>query len=273
MIIPTTIVVARRESSSSSDPAADGSSTGGPRNLIIISTVLGSALLLATVLTLLLLWSRKRQRRRAEYREARLRDPTLTWDDYERRRKLRRSMLMWEEEVQRDIILRKTLQSRTSFNTSQSQLRTARTRTPPSPTATAHTTHTTHATRTTHTRTQRQPKRMRSQSWHPSTVRAGTNSASFPEMTENEHRDGFVQEWRDIEASLDMTWQILTGKRHPSTDDTRRHLLRDSSDEPLARPPTALLKQPSLWAHPAFRGLVRTGPKHSSLPATISGTS
>ncbi|KAK8121190.1 hypothetical protein PG999_005310 [Apiospora kogelbergensis] len=233
MIIPATI--ARRSSSPPTD--------SHQKNLIIISTVLGSALILAIVLTAVLLWSRKRARKLASYREACLRDPNLTWDDYERRRKLSRSILIWEEEVQRDIILRKTLQSRTSFS-----IHTKPT-TPPSPPAT------------------RQPKRMRSRSWHPSTYQLDT--PDYPEMSE-EHREGFVQEWRDIEASLEQTWQILTGKRHPSTDDGRRPLLgRGSSDEPPTRPPTALLRQPSLWAHPAFRGLVRSNTKHSSLPATV----
>ncbi|KAK8068923.1 hypothetical protein PG994_005539 [Apiospora phragmitis] len=123
---------------------------------MIISTVLGSALILAIILTALLLWSRKRQRKWADYREACLRDPNLTWDDYERRRKLSRSILIWEEEVQRDIILRKTLQSRTSLNTTRTQPRT-----PTSATTT------------------RQPKRMRSQSWHPSTTKRETSS-SYP---------------------------------------------------------------------------------------------
>ncbi|KAK8044480.1 hypothetical protein PG993_004504 [Apiospora rasikravindrae] len=239
MILPTPVLARDSSSSSSSSPAVDGDSAGpdSRRNLIIISTVLGSALIFATILTFLLLWSRKRQRRLAEYREARLRDPHLTWDDYERRRKLRRSILMWEEEVQRDIILRKTLQSRTSFNTSQSRLRTG---TPPS----THTTQTRQQQPTT-----RQPKKMRSQSWHPSTVRAGTSSTIFPEMTE-EHRDGFVQEWRDIEASLEQTWQILTGKRHPSTDDTRRPLLRGERGRAAraaadGAPPTAFALGPS----------------------------
>ncbi|KAK7975466.1 hypothetical protein PG989_013929 [Apiospora arundinis] len=215
--------------------------TDSRQNLIIISTVLGSALILAIILTVALLWSRKRQRKLAGYREACMRDPNLTWDDYERRRKLSRSILIWEEEVQRDIILRKTLQSRTSFTTTHTKPTT-----PPSS-----------ATRL--------PRRMRSQSWHPSTFQSET--PNYLEMSE-EHRDGFVQEWRDIEASLEQTWQILTGKRHPSTDDGRP-LLRNSSDQPPTRPPTALLRQPSLWAHPAFRGLVRTNTKHSSLPATV----
>lgn len=242
MIIPTAAVNVRQRDDST--PGPDTSR----RNLIIISTGLGSALILATVLTGLLLWSRKRQRKLAGYREACLRDPNLTWDDYERRRKLSRSILIWEEEVQRDIILRKTLQSRTSLNTQP--------RTPQS------------AANTNTTRT-RQIKRMRSQSWHPSTCTKPEASNYYLEATADEHRDGFVQEWRDIEASLEQTWQILTGKRHPSTDDGRRPLLRGSLDEAPTRPPTALLRQPSLWAHPAFRGLVRSGTKHSSLPATV----
>lgn len=257
MIIPITSAVRPRDDSSSS---SSSSGTDGRRNLIIISTVLGSALILASVLTGLLLWSRRRQRKLAGYREACLRDPNLTWDDYERRRKLSRSILIWEEEVQRDIILRKTLQSRTSLHTNPAGA--TQPRTPPFAAAAANTDGKASKTNT------RQPRRMRSQSWHPSMTKPETSSYYLEPMTD-EHRDGFVQEWRDIEASLEQTWQILTGKRHPAPDDGRRPLLRGSLDEAPTRPPTALLRQPSLWAHPAFRGLVRSSTKHSSLPATV----
>ncbi|KAK7931268.1 hypothetical protein PG985_001980 [Apiospora marii] len=254
MIIPTAGLRPRDASSSGTDSR---------RNLIIISTVLGSALILASILTALLLWSRRRQRKLAGYREACLRDPNLTWDDYERRRKLSRSILIWEEEVQRDIILRKTLQSRTSLTTNPTTAQQPRT-----PQSAAN--DKTNNTKTTNT--SRQPRRMRSRSWHPSmTTKPETSDYYLEPTAADEHRDGFVQEWRDIEASLEQTWQILTGKRHPSTDSGRRPLLRRQSldEEAPTRPPTALLRQPSLWAHPAFRGLVRSSTKHSSLPATV----
>ncbi|KAK7991559.1 Transcription initiation factor IIB [Apiospora saccharicola] len=187
MIIPTSssLVRQRREDDSSTSTSTTGpdnnnNNNNSRRNLIIISTVLGSALILAVVLTGLLLWSRKRQRKLAGYREACLRDPNLTWDDYERRRKLSRSILIWEEEVQRDIILRKTLQSRTSLNTPQ----------PRTPQSTAANTNNTTTTTTT-----RQIKRMHPQSWHPSTYTKPEQSGFYLEPTADEHRDGFVQEW------------------------------------------------------------------------------
>ncbi|KAK8097802.1 uncharacterized protein PG998_013288 [Apiospora kogelbergensis] len=233
MIIPATI--ARRSSSSPTD--------SHQKNLIIISTVLGSALILAIVLTAVLLWSRKRARKLASYREACLRDPNLTWDDYERRRKLSRSILIWEEEVQRDIILRKTLQSRTSFS-----IHTKPT-TPPSPPRHAAAEENAVPVVAPQHLPARHARLSRDVRGAPGRVRPGV--------------EGYRGLLRTDLADPD-------GQATP-VDRRRKEALtrKGSSDEPPTRPPTALLRQPSLWAHPAFRGLVRSNTKHSSLPATV----
>lgn len=275
----TTTTTSYATPSTAAAPTTTNDNNNNTRTLIITTAVLGGALLLLVLAIVMFFLCRRRRRQKAtqqHYQEARARDPTLTWDDYHRRQKLTHSRLFLEEELQRDMMIRKSLQSRTSVNTA-GVVPAARPPLPPSALS-------------------KKPRRMRSRSWHagqtmshdepapqrplPSADPASPSSSASPEMLE-EHREGFRQEWRDIEASLEQTWEILTGKRHPSLDDARAPLIRGSpgggvphgagaaaddtaSSFAPSRPPTVRLKTPPLFRiHPAFR----RASKHASLPA------
>ncbi|KAI0891093.1 hypothetical protein F4806DRAFT_338052 [Annulohypoxylon nitens] len=62
---------------------------------------------------------RRRQAAIREFEAARLRDPTLTWEVYARRRRFTHSRLLLEQELLRSTIIRKSQQSRTSVINNQ----------------------------------------------------------------------------------------------------------------------------------------------------------
>ncbi|KAI1086187.1 hypothetical protein F5B19DRAFT_181945 [Rostrohypoxylon terebratum] len=62
---------------------------------------------------------RRRQAALREFEAARLRDPALTWDVYARRRRFTHSRLLFEQELLRSTIIRKSQQSRTSVVNNQ----------------------------------------------------------------------------------------------------------------------------------------------------------
>ncbi|OTB07672.1 hypothetical protein M426DRAFT_317970 [Hypoxylon sp. CI-4A] len=81
---------------------------------IIIATSIAAGIVLIVILTLAYFALRRRRRRVTlrGFETARIRDPTLTWEEYVRRRRYTRSRLLLEEELQRVTIIRKSLQSR-----------------------------------------------------------------------------------------------------------------------------------------------------------------
>lgn len=101
----------------SSSPVA-----GTPENyipLFVVIAVLGLALLIMVGMIVYTI-ARRRRRRRSEAAEdflsARRRDPSLTWEEYERSRKLTQSTVMLEEERVRVAMIDKSLRSRVSVD-------------------------------------------------------------------------------------------------------------------------------------------------------------
>jgi hypothetical protein len=211
----------------------------GSQTLIVAITVaVGVAIIISTILVGLRVVERRRKAQR-RFKEARLRDPTLTWDEHDRRCKLTRSRLMVEEEMQRKKIIRKTQQSRASDRIDPGQAL--------------------HVTPNKLTR----PARSRSKTWH------GRAKASDPDVevgpAEMEER---CLDWGSAEAHVLRTFQVLNGKKHPSHRPPRSE---DDGDVPR-RPPTVRLKTPPLFSHPMFRSSNSDPPKHLSLPTELIRT-
>jgi hypothetical protein len=82
----------------------------GSRPTIALSTALSTAAALTALVAALVVVALVRRHRL--YREARQRDPALTWREYARRHRLTRSRLFHEDEVRRADIIRKSLLSR-----------------------------------------------------------------------------------------------------------------------------------------------------------------
>ncbi|KAK1985691.1 hypothetical protein LZ30DRAFT_707762 [Colletotrichum cereale] len=237
------------QSSSSTDPVADDFNTTTPgttntRTLIIISAVLGTAFFLAIAVAAYFVVTRRRKRQFAEdYKNACLRDPDLTWEEYTRRTKLTQSRIILAEEELRDTIIRKSLQNRTSITVNTvapGSPGSPDTEPPVSP-----------------------PARTRSRMWH-----GRSRSKSSIEAEEGEGLLMSVRgDWIEHEARVEKTWQLLH-KKYP----TRRVTLpvEEDSGGPV-RPPTIRLKTPPLLSHPMFRGWNAEGPvRHSSLPTELA---
>ncbi|KAI2465730.1 hypothetical protein F4781DRAFT_408089 [Annulohypoxylon bovei var. microspora] len=97
--------------------AATDVSSGGRIVWIIISisSILGAAVIITLALVGHAILRRRRKAAFRAFEAARLRDPTLTWEVYVQRRRLTHSRLLFEEELQRSTIIRKSQQSRTSI--------------------------------------------------------------------------------------------------------------------------------------------------------------
>lgn len=158
-------------------PRDDSPGHGGSQTLTIaISVGVGVAIVVSATLVGLQVLSRRRKTKR-RFKEARLRDPSLTWDEHDRRCKLTRSRLVVEEEMQRHKIIRKTQQSRASD------------RKEPAPT---------------------RPSRSRSKTWHGRAKSNDTDVEVGPELEER------CIDWGSAEAHVLRTFQVLNGKKHPS---------------------------------------------------------
>ncbi|KZL64926.1 hypothetical protein CI238_07089 [Colletotrichum incanum] len=237
---------AKTVSSSLADPvAADftGPAPGAPitQTFIIISTVLGAAFFLAVAIAAYFIITRRRKRQFAEdYKNACLRDPDLTWEEYTRRTKLSQSRIMLAEEELRNTIIRKSLQNRTSITVVPVASGSPETDTPVSP-----------------------PARTRSKTWH---VRNRSKTS-----IDAEEGEGLLMalrgDWTEHEARVERTWQLLH-KKYP----TRRVTLpvEEESGGPI-RPPTIRLKTPPLFSHPMFRGWnAESSARHTSLPTELA---
>ncbi|KAI1390341.1 uncharacterized protein F4822DRAFT_233278 [Hypoxylon trugodes] len=106
-------IISTRNPSSSSANLSSGKRI--IKIIISVSTVVGVALVIVFAIACYAILRRRRQASLLAFQAARLRDPTLTWEEHARRRRFTNSRLLFEEEVQRSTIIRKSLQSRTSL--------------------------------------------------------------------------------------------------------------------------------------------------------------
>ncbi|TKW49663.1 hypothetical protein CTA1_1156 [Colletotrichum tanaceti] len=263
-------------SSAPADPVAADFTAPAPgapstQTLIILSTVLGAALLLAVALAAYFFIVRRRRRRKQQsaedFKDACLRDPDLTWDEYARRTRLTRSRILLAEEELRDTIIRKSLQDRASSVTVDPVVAAAAAASaaaasaasgpdsPGSPDAAPVS----------------PPPRTRTRTWH------GRNRSKT--SIDAEEGEGLLMalrggDWTEHEARVERTWQLLH-KKYP----TRRVTLpveeegegvRESGGG-LVRPPTIRLKTPPLLSHPMFRGWrpENSAVRHTSLPTEL----
>lgn len=207
------------------------SGQSGSHTLIVaISVGAGVAIVISAILVGLKIVERRCKSKR-RFKEAQSRDPTLTWDEHDRRCKLTRSRLMVEEEMQRHKIIRKTQQSRASNRIDPDQAGNKWTR----------------------------PTRSRSKTWNGRAKSNHTDIETGPQMGER------CLDWGSAEAHVLRTFQVLNGKKHPSHSPQRSE---DDGNVPR-RPPTIRLKTPPLFSHPMFRSSDSDPPKHLSLPTEL----
>lgn len=208
-----------------------------------VSTLAGGAV----VLTALLLALRQLQRRRKsskQFEQACLRDPSLIWDEYERRGRLTRSRLIFEDEIQRSIMIRKCQQSRASDCKDDAPgVQEAVTR----------------------------PTRSRYRNWHGRSKSEDCDATDVEQDVEQGH--GLPREnaadWESAEASVDRTWQLL--HRHKPPPYRNRLFWNENGKAACQRLPAVRPKTPPLLSHPLFRsGDVHYGPRHISLPTELT---
>lgn len=245
---------------------------GRARLIWIISIIVGATVIAITILVTFLLVRHRRRRGNRHFKEACLRDPGLTWEEYERRGRLTRSRLLFEEEIQRSNMIRKSQQSRTSdrkegdFSAVSSEQELAQMPRSPS----------------------------RSKSWHGrsrSALAAPVSALNDDVEAGGEHGDGVVlarevvADWNSVHASVEQTWQILHGRKLPTLasraaatgqwwNDNHNNDNNSSSsnnqDDP-SRLPTVRLKTPPLLSHPIFRdGNTQHQSRHMSLPTELT---
>lgn len=231
------------------------------RIILIVSIVAGATIILTiTLATLFVFYSRRKMTRR--FREACSRDPHLSWDEYERRGRLTRSRRLFEDELQRSNMIRKSQQSRASDCKDGVAAAAATTTTvaqgfvPP-------------------------PFRSRIRTWNGRSISSRRRGELDTEEAE-EGRDvlGAMQpattptDWGSAEASVERTWQLLRGRKSPTSPPGGRGLLWSEDDEDAPRrPPTVRLKTPPLLSHPLFTdgNARRHGrPRHMSLPTELT---
>lgn len=251
------------------------------RLIWIISITVGATVVAMTMLVIFHLVRHRRRRENKHFRQACLRDPSLTREEYERKGRLTRSRLLFEEEIQRSNMIRKSQQSRTSDRKHGSAVSSEQELVMPC-------------------RLQRSPSR--SQSWHGrsrSTAQARPApdgegcSPSDVERGEGDFgHDGIapardvqvLADWNSVHASVERTWQLLHGRYRPALaprtaaaaatgqsrgDNDDNNTPRDQ--DALPRPPTVRLKTPPLLSHPIFRdGNAAHRSKHMSLPTELT---
>lgn len=237
--------------------------------ILVIPALLGTLVVLG--LTFIAIGIAKRERKiKKRFSQARLRDPGLTRDEFERRGNLTRSRLLHEEELLRDAIIRKTQQDRDSGSKEAvAQEDQEHQHGPQDEEAAA-------AVR---------PTRTRSKTWHGRTRGLDVIDMDVEDGRQLLHEHEVETDWGSAQANVERTWQLLHGKKYPP-------LALDGSRSPSPpppggggevdggggdgtaprRPPTVRLKTPPLLAHPVFKGpsagLVLP-PKHLSLPAEL----
>ncbi|ROV94424.1 hypothetical protein VSDG_05912 [Cytospora chrysosperma] len=213
----------------------DGDPNRSPSRLlvIILPVVLGTLVVLTLTLISFGIMKRRRKIKR-HFHHARLRDPSLTWEEFERRGNLTRSRLLFEEELLRNAIIRKTQQNRESGSKESVPTDVVR------------------------------PTRSRSKTWHG---RTRNQDIEIEDGRQLLHQTG--TDWGSAQANVERTWQLLHGKKCPPLGGNRS--LWDEDDEGAPqRPPTVRLKTPPLLSHPVFKGSPgQVPPKHLSLPTEL----
>lgn len=205
-------------------------------NLILIVCVVAGTTVVFSVTFVSLYLLRRRQRTKKHFQEACMRDPGLTWDEYERRGRLTRSRLLFEEEIQRNIMIRKSQQSRTSDYNDIAVVE------------------------------ETQPTCSRSRTWHG----RSRSKERDVEVGKPISRDT-VLDWGSAEASLERVRQLLHGKRS-SSPVGHGPLRGEGCENALRRLPTLRPKTPPLLSHPLFRNGVahmHTRSRHMSLPVEL----
>lgn len=213
---------------------------GGPnrsRNrllVIILPIVLGTLVVLTLTLIGIGIMKRRRKIKR-HFNQAQLRDPSLTWEEFERRGNLTRSRLIFEEELLRNAMIRKTQQSRESGSKENLP-----------------------------TNLLVRPSRSRSKTWHGRTKKQEIEIEDGRQLLQETGAD-----WSSAQANVERTWQLLHGKKYPSLGGNRSPWDEEDEDAPQ-RPPTVRLKTPPLLSHPVFQGSPgQLPPKHLSLPTEL----
>lgn len=207
-------------------------------NLKVIWTVstIAGGVVVVTALLVALRQIRRRRKSGKDFEKACSRDPSLTWGEYIRKGRLTRSRLMFEEEVQRSVMIRKCQQSRTSDY--QETITGVERLTP--------------------------PPRCRSKTWHDNS-RSSEWEGSDIEPARSSPRQVGV-DWESAEASVDRTYQLLHRSRSPPGRST---LAWNEMGEPQ-RPPSVRPKTPPLLSHPLFRhSTQQSRPMHASLPPEL----
>lgn len=214
----------------------DGDPDRSPNRLlvIILPIVLGAIVVLVLMLFILNGVKRRRKTKR-HFEQAQLRDPSITWEEFERRGNLTRSRLMIEEELLRNAIIRKTQQNRESGSkeavAEQEAVR---------------------------------PTRTRSKTWHGRTRSLDADVEDGRQLLQETGID-----WGSAHANVERTWQLLHGKKYPPLEVNKSRGDEDDEETPQ-RPPTVRLKTPPILSHPVFQGSPgQVPPKHLSLPTEL----
>lgn len=150
--------------------------------ITILPAILGTLVVLVLAIIGIGIIKRRRKVNR-QFNEAQLRDPSLTWNEYERRGNLTRSRLMVEEELLRSTLIRKTQQSRESAYREAAVAGLTR------------------------------PSRSRSKTWHG---RTKTQDADPEDGRHFQRETG--GDWGSARANVEQTWQLLHGKKYPSLE-------------------------------------------------------
>ncbi|KAF9871793.1 hypothetical protein CkaCkLH20_10727 [Colletotrichum karsti] len=233
--------IRRTDAKIGTDPVAadfSGSGSGSITNspdtnvLIIVLTIVGIVVVIS--LAFLAHYIRARRKRKLnqyeDYESACLRNPNLTWEEYSRRTRLTQSRILLEEELQRDIMIRKSLQSRVDVSV-----------TPVSP-----------------------PARTRSKTWHG---RSGSRGSTD---TDEEEGEGLLMslrgDWTEHEARVERTWQILH-RKYPTR---RVTLPVEEDGGPIRPPTIRLKTPPLLSHPMFRGWNGEGEMKHSSLPTELT---
>lgn len=192
-----------------------------PTTLKVIWTVstIAGGVIVATALLVALRQIQRRRRSGKDFEKACSRDPSLTWGEYVRKGRLTRSRLMFEEEIQRSVMIRKCQQSRTSDY--QETITGSERITAPPP--------------------------CRSQTWRDNGRSTEWEGSDVEPARSSPRRNGGG--WESAEASVDRTYHLLHRSRSPPV----RSVFAWNETRECDRPPSSRPKTPPLFSHPLFR--------------------
>lgn len=197
-----------------------GAANGHLKIILLASIIIGAVVILSATAIMLGTFSHRKKATRL-YRAASLRDPQLTRDEFERRNRLTRSRQVFEEEVQRANIIRKSHQSRETDYADTSTVESALSI--PSP----------------------------SKAWH------GRSSIQEVVAEEGQHNPDTTSGWRSSDVLVPGAGQLLHSRTWSPPRGCGMHEKSDDDISPR-RSPTIQLNTPPLISHPLFQnGIVR----------------